>query len=273
MQSLIRLATAATPSPRLKGWLVALAQRLGTPPSGTFRVRRGLQMELDPRQYVDRMIFFHCFEDVSVRLFLQHLKTNDVVLDIGANIGYYALVSAAAVGPGGRVIAFEPSPEVARKLRRNILLNGLTNIEVRQVAVSDEAGETALSWPEDNTAHASLKQGSASWVSTAVRTERLDDHLDEFGSVAAIKLDIEGAEYAAIKGAARLLAQRRPAVLMEVNGTAASRFGRAKFDALEQLLQLSPGRLVQATGTTLREVTLAQLKRDPEDSFNVLICP
>ena len=72
------------------------------------------------------------------------------VFDVGANVGPYALVAARRVGDRGSVHAFEPTPKSAAGLRRNVGLNGLTNVVVNEVAVSDTAGEVNLYLDEES---------------------------------------------------------------------------------------------------------------------------
>ena len=72
------------------------------------------------------------------------LRPGMTVLDIGANIGYYALMELALIGPNGRLIAVEPSPENVELLKRNLALNGWREIEVHQAAMSDRSGTRAF---------------------------------------------------------------------------------------------------------------------------------
>lgn len=72
------------------------------------------------------------------------LKPGMTVLDIGANIGYYALMELALIAPGGRLIAVEPSPANVELLKRNLALNGRAGVEVHQAAVSDTIGKRSF---------------------------------------------------------------------------------------------------------------------------------
>ena len=64
----------------------------------------------------------------------------DLIVEVGANLGYFSLVLARAAGPSGRVISYEPDPDLGRILRRNAATNGYTNIDIRAVAVADRQG-------------------------------------------------------------------------------------------------------------------------------------
>ena len=76
-------------------------------------------------------------ERVQLRRFVRRLGPGMTVWNIGANVGLYALASALAVGPAGRVYAFEPMPRNAHFLRQHVVLNHLTNIEVCEMAVAE----------------------------------------------------------------------------------------------------------------------------------------
>ena len=143
---------------------------------------------------------------------LAHLRPGDTVWDVGANIGWFALLAARRVGPMGHVVAFEPLPANAELIAHNALRNGLA-VEVVEAAVSDRPGTA----PFD--AHSSLSGRLASNGALTVATGTLDGWLERFGTPALIKLDIEGAETDALRGARRLLAHERPVIVCECHGT------------------------------------------------------
>lgn len=74
----------------------------------------------------------------------ERLKPGDVFVDVGANIGYFSLLASKLVGPGGRVVAIEASPEVFDLLRRNLELNKAHNVRAVNVAISDREGSLQL---------------------------------------------------------------------------------------------------------------------------------
>ena len=84
------------------------------------------------------------FKDDFFSTFPTRLRENDVFVDVGANCGAYSLFAARNVGPNGRVIAIEPMPEMLKRLRYNIAVNGFRNIEVVPTAVGPEAGTATL---------------------------------------------------------------------------------------------------------------------------------
>lgn len=83
-------------------------------------------------------------EEATTNLFKKIVKEGDVVIDLGANIGYFALLAAKLVGPTGKVFAFEPEPQNFSYLKKNVELNNYTNVMIEQKAVSNYNRRTKL---------------------------------------------------------------------------------------------------------------------------------
>jgi FkbM family methyltransferase len=149
----------------------------------------------------------------------QVVRSGWVVVDAGAHVGYDTLLLAKQVGPAGKVIAFEPLAENCKVLRENVQLNGYANIVVENKAVVDRSGHVALARKDEDplTCTASVADG----LEAKVRAVSLDDYFAQFPDhrrVAFIKMDIEGAEEAALDGMTRLLGNDRPILLIEIHG-------------------------------------------------------
>jgi len=152
---------------------------------------------------------FLCGEYVPIRVskIREVVKEGDVVVDIGANIGYFTALLANLVGPRGRVYAFEPDPRNFHLLQRTIERNGWTHVTAEQKAVSNEAGELLLyqtrSWASNT-----LTPGEH--ISTVkVQVVTLDDFLSDEHHISFVKMDMDGSEPLAIQGMAQLI-QRSP---------------------------------------------------------------
>lgn len=167
--------------------------------------------------------------------FLQrYLRPGDTVIDVGAHIGFTALVASAAVAPSGRVYALEPHPRIFAFLQENIRINGLTNVDPINIAASDKNGYgffTDLRAPEAN-------RISSVQTELKVPTVRLDD-VAAFTSVAPtlLKVDVEGAELLVLRGATDLL-RRTECVYFESNEAFLGRYGtttREVFDFFNSL--------------------------------------
>ncbi len=143
------------------------------------------------------------------------LRPGETVYDVGANIGWFTLLAARQVGPSGRVVAFEPSLANAAYCKSNAAGNGLGNITVIPAAVGDRDGWASFA---DDT---SLKGRLSDEGGDEVPILSLDTWLSETGQAPpqVIKMDIEGAECAALRGMGETLRTRRPTLIIELHGT------------------------------------------------------
>lgn len=144
-------------------------------------------------------------EPMTTDLFGEIVNEGDVVLDLGANIGYYAVLFAKRVGKGGRVFAFEPDPRNLPVLRKNVEANGYKNVTVVEKAVSDRNGKLKLFLTGTSDSN-SIYEFSKGLPSVEVETVSLDEFFREYGGkVDIVKMDIQGAEYAALMGMKELV--------------------------------------------------------------------
>jgi FkbM family methyltransferase len=151
------------------------------------------------------------------------LKPGMIVYDLGANVGFTAILAARQVAPSGRVICFEPLAVNAERIHHNAALNGFGFVEVRQIAVGATDGEAEFLLSESPTWGRLAQSGPAPKQSgvTVVPVRSLDS-LFEHESLPApqiIKMDVEGGEAAALLGAKRLLATSRPVMIIELHHT------------------------------------------------------
>ena len=154
------------------------------------------------------------YEREQTRLFERHLRPGATVLDVGAHVGYYTLLSSVLVGGEGRVHAFEPNPANAEFLRRHVRINRLSNVHVEQAAVSDTAGTARFDFGTGSGTGRLADAGALE-----VRTVRLDDHCAQHGlAPAALKIDVEGAELVVLEGARETLARHRPVIFLSTHG-------------------------------------------------------
>jgi len=205
-------------------WLpTALVSRLPYAGEVTFELPGvpRLKLPTDGRDWYLSMIHWkgaQWYEPDSMRIFLRLLPGARTVLDVGANVGLYALV-AAAQDAHRAVYAFEPVPRVAGLLRRNAELNGLPNLRVEECAVADSGGEAMLFVPRDAVpVAASLVSGyRPDCEEIRVRALTLDEFVRERGiaRVDVLKIDVETAEPRVWAGAKKLLRRDRPPVLCE----------------------------------------------------------
>lgn len=135
------------------------------------------------------------------------LRPGDWFVDAGANIGCYTVLAGKRVGPRGRVDAFEMIPETATRLSEHVALNGLENVTIHRLALSDVPGEQAeASLRLGHPGQASIVRPPRPGARTfAVETTTLDAALTAAGPVRLLKLDLEGGELRALAGGRQLL--------------------------------------------------------------------
>jgi FkbM family methyltransferase len=155
------------------------------------------------------------FEPLQTRWTCNLIRPGDTVLDVGANIGYYTLLMARLVGPHGKVYAFEPDPGNFGLLEKNVRLNGYTDrVVLKRAAVSDTSGQIRLFRADRNQGDHRAYDSGDGRPSIDIPSVALDDTFKDYpGRIAFIKMDIQGSEWAALKGMQKLLA-RQPFVQM-----------------------------------------------------------
>lgn len=200
----------------------------------------GFRMWLDPTEPIDRFIYFWgAWEPDEAWLIHRLLREGDVFVDVGANEGFHALVGSYGVGPGGRVIAFEPVPPTVQRLRRNIQLNGLQNIEVIEAACVERPTEIRLSRRASDQSSGVYSMRTEDGESWSVSGVPMDDAMRPIQStVRLVKMDIEGAEMLALRGFTDHLARAdAPLVLCEVTDS----FLRAMGESAQALYDFMSG--------------------------------
>jgi FkbM family methyltransferase len=183
-----------------------------TPDSLVTSVGRGLRMRLYGDSLLCEMLYAGTFEAETRGFFEAFLRPGDCFLDVGANVGLYALAAARIIGRVGQVHAFEPCTATFQRLRENVRLNRLGNVSCHQLALSHENASAELTL---------AKGGFDAWNSLGspymgetggretVTTRTLDSFAREHGlagRITAIKIDVEGWENQVLTGAEELLA-------------------------------------------------------------------
>lgn len=180
--------------------------------------------------------------DGRLRLWRDLCRPGTVAIDVGANLGVFALAAASAVGPTGAVIAIEPEPELAETVRRAAGHAELEHLRVIEAAALDRSGSVRL---ESTPGHAGDHRVAISKVRRGplVRGVRLDDLLSEpalaESPVSAIKIDVQGAEALVLAGMRGLLDRyRNVEVLLEFWPAGLRRFGSDPIELVEAWKEL-----------------------------------
>lgn len=227
-----------------------------TPIVGRKLLNRYNRIILRHRQAVDARAYFgSVFYNVSIKdkisryifnygmwepniscAFESMVKPGDLVVDVGANIGYYSLLSSSLVGPKGRVVAIEASPRTFRQLSENLKRNGAKNVRAVNVAVSDKAERITLyGGPEANRGTTSTLPNAGLTAEAVIDALPLTDILtpEERAVAKLIKIDIEGGELPLLRQLAATLDWYNPdlQILAEMTPGWA---GRAQLEAVFQ---------------------------------------
>jgi FkbM family methyltransferase len=181
-----------------------------------------LSLQLDRSKTMGASIYWTGFHEYRELLFLHDfLKSDMVVLDVGANIGEYSIFAAKRLTQG-KVVAFEPVPALRKMFDENIELNQFTNVIVKPFGLSDEVGSFPIYFVGENE-----NEGQATFFPGLLQNQRsvkaelkkLDDEWSHLSldRLDFIKMDIEGSELKALQGGRATITRFRPLVMLEVS--------------------------------------------------------
>jgi FkbM family methyltransferase len=283
---------STTPLRRVPGWWSGYT--LGARPDARRRLRRliwgallgetvrvnwyyGIRLDLRMGTDISALVFLGGEIDPNEFSFLaEFLRPGMFVVDIGANEGLYSLFCRQRVGAAGRVIAIEPSGRELEHLRRNLRLNHFNDIEVVPVALGDRTGQVTLTVAEiGHAGHNALGSLAAPWVRVCgemkVPMQTLDALAQERGwpRVDLIKVDIEGSEFAAVRGGEQLLLRDHPVLLFEAEAESLE----LRHSRLSDLLMWIRGRGYMVMDFSGGDGTPVPLGRRQPRSANLLAVP
>ncbi|HEX8154594.1 MAG TPA: FkbM family methyltransferase [Thermoanaerobaculia bacterium] len=195
--------------------LIRLPLRL-VPPNREVRIRSGA---LRGWRWITGSATHGCwlgnYEPEAQRVFTTLVRDGHAVYDVGANVGFFTLLAAKLAGERGAVYAFEPIERNLGYLRRHIAANKLSTVHVLPIAVSSHAGVAFF-----NSGHNPAMGKLADAGDVEVRTAAIDDLVaaGELRPPDFVKIDVEGAEYDVLTGAAATLRRYRPPILLSAHG-------------------------------------------------------
>jgi len=212
--------------------------------------------------FVAAGLFLGGFENTERSFVESYLRPGMTVLDIGAHHGFYTLLASRKVGPKGRVLAIEPSPREREKLCLHLKINRCRNVQIEESGVGENDGTEELHVVlGSETGCNSLRMPAVSGPTETVpvHIQGLDNMLRRHGiaKVDFVKIDVEGAELSALKGAPQLLSNYpRPVILAEVYDIRTQPWGYEARDIIHYLegvnyrwFRILPGGGLQAMDT------------------------
>ncbi|GFE23132.1 FkbM family methyltransferase [Streptomyces nigrescens] len=208
------------------------------------RTRFGAAMAVDTQDLIQRFVYlFGLWEPHMTHWLQRRLRPGDTYIDVGANVGYFSLLASQLVGEEGRVVAIEASPTFHARVLQHAEINGCSNLRTVNAAVADERKTVTLILASSNNMGAAsiVPYGGPAESTLDVEAYPLPQVLDadDIAGARVIKIDVEGAEGAVIRGLAPVLDKLRPDAEITVEVTP------ERMEALGE----SPGELL----TTMRE--------------------
>lgn len=182
---------------------------------------------LDKRTTPLEAFNFNLYEKEDSDLLYKLIDDGDAIFDIGTNIGWYSIHLAKKLS-SSTIYSFEPIPETFNKLKRNVELNGIRNIILNNVALSDEKKLLTFFYsPMQTGASSSINiTDNSDIVKLVCQTDTIDSYLDAHNILKLdfIKCDVEGAEYFVYKGGAEAIKKHLPIVFTEMLRKWAAKF-------------------------------------------------
>ena len=201
----------------------------------------GRQWHLDPAtEFGQRLLTEGTYDANAVAAFQQVLRPGDTFVDAGANEGWFSVMAAERVGPQGLVLAVEPQARLWPVINRNFLLNRLNNFVLVPFALGAAEGQTeVILYPSLNTGATSLVAGARTRYRTRqpigiLPLARLCE-IHRLSSIRLMKIDVEGFEMEALKGAGDWLG-RIEHIFVEMHPPQLQALGTS-VEAVERLLQ------------------------------------
>ncbi|MDD4106593.1 MAG: FkbM family methyltransferase [Candidatus Shapirobacteria bacterium] len=173
---------------------------------------------LESDRYIGQRIALEKYEPYETKLILGQTKKGDVVVDVGANIGYYTILLADKVGKTGKVYAFEPDKINFEILKKNIEANNLNNVVAVNAAAGSKNETNILYRSEENLGDHKLYDNfqfsKSNFQKEKVKIIKLDDYLKNI-KINLMKIDTQGWEPEVIAGAKGLIEENKPVMFLE----------------------------------------------------------
>ena len=157
-------------------------------------------------------------EPVETKLFNDIIKNGEVLVDVGANIGYFTLIMAKLSGSSGKIFSFEPENKNFEILEKNVKINNYQNVVLEKKGVSDRNGVNKFFLSSKNTGMHSLQKIRDDSKEVKIDVIKLDDYfftLDLVEKISLIKIDVEGAEFQVLNGMKTILKNKNLKLLIE----------------------------------------------------------
>ena len=208
---------------------------------------QGHEMYLDSSDSL-RLSTNGVFEPYTTEVIKQNISNGDLVMDIGANIGYFTLIMAKGIRENGKVFSFEPEPKNFELLKKNVEINNYSNVILEKKAIGNKTGiaKLYLADRKNNIFHSGMhrifRSDLVSQISNPVSINiiKLDDYLQDLKfikKIRLIKIDVEGAEFDVLKGMNKILDENKEIeIVMEFSSENLEDYGSNAYDVVNFLM-------------------------------------
>ena len=208
---------------------------------------QGHEMYLDSSDSL-RLSTNGVFEPYTTEVIKQNISNGDLVMDIGANIGYFTLIMAKGIKENGKVFSFEPEPKNFELLKKNVEINNYSNVILEKKAIGNKTGiaKLYLADRKNNIFHSGMhrifRSDLVSQISNPVSINiiKLDDYLQDLKfikKIRLIKIDVEGAEFDVLKGMSKILDENKGIkIVMEFSSENLEDYGSNPSDVMDFLI-------------------------------------
>jgi len=188
-----------------------IIKRLESKIKSDFTIVNGFKMYLDPADTFNLSIN-DSYGDFETELMKNQIKEGDIVIDVGANIGYFTLLFSKLVGETGKVFAFEPESRNFELLKKNIQINKIKNVVLEQKIVSNKNGKSKLFISDNIANHKIFQTDEKNNSFIELPSIILDDYFEKINflnRINFVKVDVEGAEFFVFDGMRKILNQNK----------------------------------------------------------------
>lgn len=181
-------------------------------------VCNGIKMEINLRHYNDHLTYWFFKNDILLKNIIDIISPEDVVIDVGVNIGYYFL-NFAKKAIQGCVLGFEPNPKVFAFAKNNCSLNPFQNIRLNNIGLGHCKGLFEMAQINDNLGMNKIVASGTKNNSFLIEVQKLDDYISQnsIPKVDVMKIDVEGFEMNVLLGAEQSIREWKPYLFVEID--------------------------------------------------------
>jgi len=230
----------------------------------------GRKLMIDPDQMLREMILHK--EGKLTKLARKFLKNGDIVLDLGANIGFFTCLYADIVGEEGHVFAFEPEPHNFSLLKKNIEINGYRNVTVEQLAVAEKTQKTKLYLSKNPVDHSIYFRDYDPRETIDIQAISLDDYFKDSNIVINyVKSNMQGADFPAFLGMTELIKKSEKIIMTVEYYPQLIRDAKLQPDEFIKKLHNFGFKLYDLGGWNTNKIKIENLKEITKESSNSLL--